>query len=72
MLKIVYEQKTYDFGADVGGQPYDIKAKIVVNEDATATEAIQAFVKMLRIADYRITEESLHRIFAEILEEGVE
>lgn len=53
MLKIVYEGKSYNY-EDVGSQPYDINAEIVIVEDASITDVIEAVVKVLQIATYHI------------------
>lgn len=54
MLKFIYEGKNYNYGSGIGKQPYDIKTEIDVIEDANIQEAIDAFLKIMQIATYRI------------------
>ena len=51
MIKITYKQDAFDY-KDIDKQPYDIKVKAKVIEDATAAEAIETLVKILEIATY--------------------
>lgn len=53
MLKFIYEGKSYDYGK-IGKQPYDIKTEINIIEDANIEEAMEAFLKIMQIATYRI------------------
>ena len=69
MLKIVYEGKSYNY-ENVGSQPYDIKAEIAMVEDASVTDVIEAVVKALQIATYRIDRKTMldavNNVFDEI------
>lgn len=69
MLKIVYEGKSYNY-ENVGSQPYDIKAEIAIVEDASVTDVIEAVVKALQIATYRIDRKTMldavNNVFDEI------
>ncbi len=69
MLKIVYEGKSYNY-ENVGSQPYDINAEIAIVEDASVTDVIEAVVKALQIATYRIDRKTMldavNNVFDEI------
>ena len=69
MLKIVYEGKSYNY-ENVGSQPYDINAEIAIVEDASVTDVIEAVVKALQIATYRIDRrtilDAVNNVFDEI------
>lgn len=69
MLKIVYEGKSYNY-ENVGSQPYDINAEIAIVEDASVTDVIEAVVKALQIAAYRIDRKTMldavNNVFDEI------
>ena len=66
---MVYEGKSYNY-ENVGAQPYDINTEIKVIEDATVKEAVEAFVKILKIATYHIDRDvmvdAVNRVFDEI------
>ena len=68
MLKIVYEGENYNYG-NAGKQPYDINTEIKVIEDATVTEAVEAFVKVLQIATYHIDRETMLNAVNEVFDE---
>ena len=65
MIKITYKQDAFDY-KDIDKQPYDIKVKAKVIEDATAAEAIETFVKILEIATY--DREVIKRGLQEVIE----
>lgn len=69
MIKIVYEGKSYNY-ENVGSQPYDINAEIAIVEDASVTDVIEAVVKALQIATYRIDRKTMldavNNVFDEI------
>ena len=58
MIKIICEQKSYD-ESPVGKQPYDARAEININEDASITDVMQGVIAMLKIAGYYIDENVL-------------
>ena len=58
MIKIIYEDKAYDYGFN-GKQPYDIKSEIDVIDDAAIEDVVAAMVKIMRIATYHITRETM-------------
>ena len=68
MLKIVYEEKSYNY-ENVGSQPYDIKTEIEIISDASVTEAVEAFVKALQIATYHIDREIMLNAVNEVFDE---
>ena len=69
MLKIVYEGKNYNYD-NVGSQPYDINTEIVMIQDASITDVIEAVVRALQIATYHIDRETIlnavNRVFDKI------
>ena len=69
MLKIVYEGKSYNYG-NIGSQPYDINTEITIIDDASVTDIIEAVVKTLQIATYRIDRKTMldavNNVFDEI------
>ena len=69
MLKIVYEGKSYNY-ENAGSQPYDINAEIAIVEDASVIDVIEAVVKALQIATYRIDRKTMldavNNVFDEI------
>ena len=67
MLKITYMQDNYHY--DCGSQPYDIKTEIDIIEDASMTEALEAFLKALKIATYHVTRASITGAVEEIFDE---
>ena len=60
MIKIIYTQPAYMY-EHVGGQEYNIETTMELNSDISATEAILAFARMLEIATYRISSDTLRR-----------
>ena len=65
MIKLIYEQEAYHY-EHAGNQPYTIKTEIDVIDDATAGEAIAAYLKLLKIATYRIDSNLLREIADDI------
>ena len=60
MIKIIYTQPAYMY-EHVGGQEYNIETTMELNSDISAIEAILAFARMLEIATYRISADTLRR-----------
>lgn len=60
MIKITFTQPAYMY-EHVGGQEYDIETTMTLNSDISATEAINAFVRMLNIATYHVDGDTLRR-----------
>ena len=65
MIKISYEQKPYYY-EHTGSQPYNIKTEMELNEDISGTEAILAFIRVLRTATYPITLGTLKNLVKEL------
>ena len=51
MLKFHYIGEPYNYGA-AGSQNYRVDTEIEVNEDASTTDAVEAFVEIMKIATY--------------------
>lgn len=68
MIKMIYEQKAYEYEL-VGGQPYDINTEIKVKEDATITQATVAFIKLLKVAQYRVSKEVMIKAINEYFDD---
>ena len=64
MIKIEYKQKPEKW------QPYDMETNIILDEDITASDAIRAFLRVLNIATYRITLNSLKNLVENLEDEG--
>ena len=58
MIKITYEQKSYEY-KNVGCQPYNMKTVMELKEDANIEEAIAMYLNFLKIAGYRLDKETL-------------
>ena len=58
MIKIKYEQEPYNYG-NGSNQEYKIGTEITLNEDISSPDAIIAFMKILNIATYHATIETL-------------
>lgn len=58
MIKIIYENEAYDYGLN-GKQPYNIKSEIEIIKDAAIEDVVAAMVKIMRIATYHITRETM-------------
>lgn len=65
MLKITYKQEPYHYDF-TGGQPYDIETVVTLNEDISSDEAIIAFIKVLNMATYRVSIDTLKRVIADL------
>jgi len=62
MIKIISEQPKYRFKNIGEYQNYDLKTEMVLNDDINATDAIIAFMKILNIAGYRVSVDSLRKV----------
>lgn len=51
MLKFHYIGEPYDYGV-VGSQNYKVDAEIELNDEASTTDAVEAFVEIMKIATY--------------------
>ena len=60
MIKIIFEEKAYHY-EHAGSQDYDIRTEMKLDPDITSTEAILAFMKMLQIATYRVSGDTLRQ-----------
>ena len=63
MIKITYKQEPYNY-EHIGGQPYDVETVVTLNEDISSDEAIIAFIKVLNIATYRVSIDTLKKLIA--------
>ena len=71
MIKIIYNQESYDYES-AGKQEYDINTEIKLNDDISSIEAIEAFLKLLNIATYRVSIDTLERVIQDLKDEGYE
>ena len=65
MIKITYKQEPYHYDF-TGGQPYDIETVVTLNKDISSDEAIIAFLKVLNMATYRVSIDTLKRVIADL------
>lgn len=54
MIKMTYDGKKYNYGVN-GSQMYDIETKIEMDEDCSATDIIIAIAKLMNIATYNVS-----------------
>lgn len=52
MFELKFIGKKYNYGEEVGYQPYDLATTITFGEDVTATDAIDCFLRLLEIASF--------------------
>jgi len=69
MIKIISEQPKYRFEY-AGYQDYDLKTEMILDNDINATDAIVAFMKILNIAGYRVSIDSLRKVIDCLKDEG--
>jgi hypothetical protein len=69
MIKIEFHQEPYYY-EHAGGQEYDINTTIKLNSDISSTDAILAFAKLLQIATYNITPDTLRAAADQLEDEG--
>ena len=70
MIKIINEQSKYRYENIGEYQDYDLKTEMVLAEGINATDAIIAFIKMLNIASYRVSVDSLRKVIDCLKDEG--
>lgn len=68
MIKITYEGKKYDYGT-VGSQMYDIETKIEMDEDCSVDDVIIAIAKLMNIATYHVSVNTIRSACDRIEEE---
>jgi hypothetical protein len=51
MLKFHYIGEPYNYGV-AGSQNYKVDAEIELNDEASTTDAVEAFVEIMKIATY--------------------
>ena len=68
MLKIVFNEKRYDYG-DIGKKHFDTHAEINIAEEGTLTDAFQAFITTLKIAGYQVNREQITKAVEEAMDE---
>ena len=65
MIKITFKQEPYYY-ENIGSQPYDIETVVTLNEDISSDEAILAFIRVLNMATYRVTIDTLKKIISNL------
>lgn len=68
MIKMTYEGKKYDYGT-VGSQMYDIETKIEMDEDCSVEDVIVAIAKLMNIATYHVSVNTIRSACDRIEEE---
>lgn len=68
MIKMTYEGKKYDYGT-VGSQMYDIETKIEMDEDCSVDDIIIAIAKLMNIATYHVSVNTIRSACDRIEEE---
>ena len=68
MIKMTYEGKKYDYGT-VGSQMYDIETKIQMDEDCSVDYVIIAIAKLMNIATYHVSVNTIRSACDRIEEE---
>ena len=68
MIKMTYEGKKYDYGT-VGSQMYDIETKIEMDEDCSVDDVIIAIAKLMNIATYHVSVNTIRSACDRIEEE---
>ena len=68
MIKMTYEGKKYDYGT-VGSQMYDIETKIEMDEDCSIDDVIIAIAKLMNIATYNVSVNTIRSACDRIEEE---
>ena len=68
MIKMTYEGKKYDYGT-VGNQMYDIETKIEMDEDCSVHDVIIAIAKLMNIATYHVSVNTIRSACDRIEEE---
>lgn len=68
MIKMTYEGKKYNYG-NVGSQMYDIETKIEMDEDCSVDDVIIAIAKLMNIATYHVSVNTIRSACDRIEEE---
>lgn len=68
MIKMTYEGKKYNYGT-VGSQMYDIETKIEMDEDCSVDDVIIAIAKLMNIATYHVSVNTIRSACDRIEEE---
>ena len=71
MLKFKYKQEPYNY-ENIGGQAYDIKASIKMNEDASLTDIMEAIIRLAKTAGYNPTKKNCINAIENIFEDREE
>lgn len=69
MIKIIYEGIGYDYGEVIGAQNYNIQTQVEMNKDASVLDIIEAIAKVMNIATYRVSVETIRQVCDELEEE---
>lgn len=68
MIKMTYEGKKYDYET-IGSQMYDIETKIEMDEDCSVDDVIIAIAKLMNIATYHVSVNTIRSACDRIEEE---
>lgn len=68
MIKMTYEGKKYNYG-NVGSQMYDIETKVEMDEDCSVDDVIIAIAKLMNIATYHVSVNTIRSACDRIEEE---
>ena len=69
MFEMSYEGKSYNYG-EVGSQNYDIKTQVkITEENASPVDIIEAIAKLMNIATYTVTVDTIRKACDELEEE---
>lgn len=71
MIKIIYEQEPYYY-EHVGGQAYDIKTEIKMNDDASVSDVVEAMIRLLKTAGYPCRKQTFLNAIEDIFEDREE
>lgn len=69
MLKIIYQEKPYDYGEDIGCQNYFLNTEIELTEDATIKDILEAIIKVVQLSGYIIDKKKILATVEDILED---
>lgn len=68
MLKFIYEGKNYNY-EHVGCQNYDINTEIIMNEDCSLDDIMEAIIRLTKIAGFYPNKDSFLRAVDNVFEE---
>ena len=71
MIEIKYKEESYYYEG-VGGQAYDVDMEIKLKEDASIKDVVDAMVRILQGARYRVTKTAMLNAVKDVFEEREE